>query len=179
MNIKIFENEDHLVIDISKAGLKTELTENTVLASLLKSLMIGTEPVTIPGLEAVPTKTEEISINEELTQITLSNGDNVPLDDAFRFNGDLLKDVPENNISDAMLAFWSYSQEHDIKESEADLFKDYVCANFCFIDENTEDIELLKHMLVSTNREVPADEDTIRKSARCLIDDMLLFAIEA
>ena len=179
MNIKIFENEDHLVIDISKAGLKTELTENTVLAALLKSLVLGAEPITIPGLEAMPKASEEITINDDLTQITLSNGDNVPVDDSFRFKGDLLKDVPESDIPDAMLALWNYSKTNTLKENDIDAFKEYVCANFCFIDESTEDIKSLEHMLLRVGKEIPSEEDEVRKEARNLIDEMLLFAIES
>lgn len=163
MNIKIFENDDHLVIDISKAGLKKELSENTILAAILSSIANPYNVKEIPGLETVVAETEP----------------ELPKEEMFTYNGCLLKAIEETDRYNAMLSLWKWKKTHELKVSEIDALKEFVREELCFIDENTEDIAVLKNILVLTGTECNDDEADIRTTSRAVIDDMLMFAIKS
>ena len=161
MNIKIFENDDHLVIDISKNGLKNQISENAVLISLLNTISALGDKKEIPGLAP------EI-IEEDIV---------IPQNEGFLYNGKVLSEVSDAEKNMAMLSLWDYQRTHSLKMSEVDAFKEFVRENLCFIDENTETIGKLKNFLDASHTSYENTEEEIRLSARKLIDDMISFAI--
>ncbi len=163
MNIKIFENEDHIVIDISKNGLKNQISESTLLASLLQSIAsLGCPDIqTIPGLARVEEETEPV----------------LPQDDSFQYNGKSISEITDAEMFDAMLSLWAYQKTHSLKVSEVEALKIFVRDNLCFIDEAVEEIDFLKNILSKTESQCPQDDADIRTATREVIDDMIAFAI--